>query len=124
MSACQKTIFITDDDPAVLDGMQLILERAGYLTQTYNSTKQLLETEAPYPDLFLLDKQLCGIDGLDACRYLKAQANTAHIPVIIVSATPHAGRMAADAGADGFIEKPFQSAALLAMVRQHLGSQV
>lgn len=122
MNKSRKIISITDDDPAVLEGIQLILERAGFETQVQSRAKQLIDGVLPLPDLFLLDKQLAGIDGLDACRFLKADPQTSHIPVIIVSATPHAGRLAAAAGADDFIEKPFQSMELLDVINRHLES--
>jgi CheY-like chemotaxis protein len=124
MNTSRKTISITDDDPAILEGMQLILEHAGFATQVQSRAKQLIDRSSPFPDLFLLDKQLIGIDGLDACRYLKAQPETAHIPIVIISATPHVGKLAAEAGADDFIEKPFQSTDLLDVINRHLGAAV
>lgn len=116
MNSKRQTISITDDDVAVLDGVQLILERAGYDTQIEINPRKLLDPDRAIPDLFVLDRQLSGIDGLDTCRYLKANAQTAHIPVIIVSATPHIARLAAEAGADGFLEKPFKGAELLGLI--------
>jgi DNA-binding response OmpR family regulator len=64
----------------------------------------------------LLDRQLSGQDGLKVCRFLKSQSQTKDIPVIIVSATPGIGKLAQEAGADDFIEKPFQMKELLNVV--------
>jgi DNA-binding response OmpR family regulator len=66
--------------------------------------------------LFLLDKQLSGQDGLEVCQFLKSQSDTKDIPVIIISATPGISKMAMDAGADDFLEKPFQMKELLKLV--------
>lgn len=120
MQTSRQLISVTDDDPAVLDGMQLILERAGYDTRVQSSARELMAPGAQNPALYVIDKQLIGVDGLDTCRFLKAQLSTAHIPVIIVSASPHAGALARSAGADGFLEKPFRSAELVALIARCL----
>lgn len=67
----------------------------------------LLKNNYEIPDIFLLDKQLAGSDGLEICRYLKSRDETKSIPVIMISATPGIKEMAKEAGADDFVEKPF-----------------
>ncbi|MEO8720883.1 MAG: response regulator [Ginsengibacter sp.] len=111
-----KKILITDDDEGVQDIFKLIFERAGYDVEIYGEAKSILENNYVYPDLFLLDRQLSGQDGLQVCQFLKSQSLTKDIPVIIVSATPGIGKLAQDAGADDFIEKPFQLKELLSIV--------
>ena len=111
-----KRVLVTDDDPGILDAMQLMLSRAGYAVSGLLSPQAILRGDAPVPDLYILDKQLSGADGLDVCRFLKAQPATAHIPVIIVSATPHMERLAGAACADRFLEKPFRQRELLEMI--------
>jgi DNA-binding response OmpR family regulator len=112
----KKRILITDDDEGVQDIFKLIFERAGYDVEIHGEAVPILENNYNYPDLFLLDRQLSGQDGLKVCRFLKSQAVTKHIPVIIVSATPGIGKLAKEAGADDFIEKPFQMKDLLTVV--------
>lgn len=116
----KKKIYITDDDPGVQDIFKIIFENAGYETTVYHNGKELLETKDSYPDIYILDKQLSGMDGLDICRNLKSNSNTRNIPIIIVSATPDLGVLAKAAGADDFIEKPFRKVDLLDMVARHL----
>jgi CheY-like chemotaxis protein len=82
--------------------------------------EQLLENAFETPDLFLLDKQLSGVDGMEICRFLKGQDSTRDIPVIIVSASPNLDQQAKAAGADGFIEKPFQMKFMLELLRKYL----
>lgn len=113
-------ISITEDDPAVREGLQLLLERAGYRTVAHTNPRQVLQETDLSPDIFILDRQLCGIDGLEACRKLKSATRTALVPVIIISATPHVARLAEAVGADGFLEKPFRSAELLTLIRSCL----
>ncbi|MEO8405703.1 MAG: response regulator [Chitinophagaceae bacterium] len=112
----QPRIVITDDDPGVQEIFKIIFEKAGYLTTIFSSGAQILRNDYKLPDVFLLDKQLSGMDGLDICRYLKNNPRTKDIPVIMASATPGIGKMAMEAGADDFIEKPFVTRFLLEKV--------
>ncbi|HSV11068.1 MAG TPA: response regulator [Hanamia sp.] len=112
----KKKILITDDDSGVQDIFKLIFERAGYEVAVYGEALSIFQNKFAKPDLFLLDKQLSGQDGLEVCQFLKSQSLTKDIPVIIVSATPGISKMAIDAGADDFIEKPFQMKELLKIV--------
>lgn len=114
----KKRILITDDDEGVQDIFKLIFERAGYDVDIHGGAVSILENNYNCPDLFLLDRQLSGEDGLKVCRFLKSQSLTKNIPVIIVSATPGIGRLAQEAGADDFIEKPFQMKELLKVVEK------
>ena len=115
-----KKILCADDDPSLQDVFPLIFERAGYKVTIVSNGKQLLENEFETPDLFLLDKQLSGVDGMEICRFLKAQDSTRDIPVIIVSASPNLNEQAKAAGADDFIEKPFQMKFLLELLRKYI----
>lgn len=119
-----KKVLITDDDPGMQDAFRLIFERAGYETEVLSNANPILEGTAGVPDIYILDKQLSGVDGLDVCRFLKAQPHTADIPIIMVSATPDVARLAREACADGFLEKPFQQRELLAMVAELLAEKV
>ena len=71
-----KKILITDDDEGVQDIFKLIFERAGYDVEIYGEAKSILENNYVYPDLFLLDRQLSGQDGVQVCQFLKSQSLT------------------------------------------------
>ncbi len=114
----KKKILITDDDEGVQDIFKLIFERAGYDVEIFGEALSILENNYKQPDLFVLDRQLSGQDGLKVCKFLKSQDSTKNIPVIIVSATPGIGKLAIEAGADDFIEKPFQIKDLLGVVQK------
>lgn len=114
----KKKILITDDDEGIQDIFKIIFERAGYDVEILAEPLPILKNNFASPDLFLLDRQLSGYDGLSICRFLKNQSSTKDIPVIIVSATPGIDKLANEAGADDFIEKPFQMKDLLSLVEK------
>lgn len=116
----KKKILVTDDDPGIRDIFKIIFETAGYDVQMIINGDDLLNNKFDIPDLFLLDKQLSGVDGIDICRYLKEQKATSHLPVIMISANPNIGKLSEAAGADAYIEKPFEVKHLLEMVERYI----
>lgn len=117
-----KKILVADDDPAILDAIQIILEDEGYdvLTTVDGETVAVMFEEQP--DLLLLDIWMSGQDGRDICRALKSQASTDKIPIIMISANRETETIAKAAGADDFIAKPFEMEDLLAKVARHLSA--
>ena len=114
-----KRILIIDDDPGIQDVLKIIFERAGYTVFIEANADVILHDDYPLPDVFLLDRYLSGIDGLDICRHLKASPYSSHIPVIMISATPDMAPLAAAAGANDFIEKPFNISDLIKIIEKH-----
>ena len=114
-----KKIIVVEDDPALQHAMELIFERGGYDVSILATGEEALDPTLALPDIFVLDKQLSGIDGLDICRFLKSQAATADIPVIMLSANPAIGRLSQEAGATDFLEKPFKLKNLLELVEKY-----
>ena len=115
-----KHIILVDDDPAIQDAFRLILTHAGYEVTVYSNGRSLLTSGYTLPQLFILDKQLSGADGVDICRYLKQRPATSAIPVIILSASSHTRHQALAAGANAFLEKPCSLKDLLASVEQYI----
>jgi CheY-like chemotaxis protein len=116
----KKKIVVVEDDPDILISVSMILENAGYEVARFSSGQPLLERAYQIPDLFILDKRIPHIDGLDLCRHLKNRPETKDIPVIIISASPKFGTQALKAGANAFLAKPFQMSTLVRMVEQHI----
>ena len=104
----KKRILFVDDDAAIRDAVQIMLEHEGYSVALLESGNSLLTEDFPLPDLFILDKQLLGVDGLDICRFLKKEKRTLHLPILMLSASPQITRLAKEACADGSLEKPFR----------------
>src|SRR5260221_10110010 len=112
----RKRIVVVDDDDSVREIFGLILQRAGYDVELIGDANQILKRKFRLPDLFLIDKLLSGHDGLDICRFLKAQRDTGNIPVVMVSASPDIRTLSEKAGADDCIEKPFEMMHLLSVI--------
>lgn len=112
----RKKIFVAEDDPDILYTMATMLEGAGYHVRVASSGTPILSGNYSWVDLFILDKQMTDIDGLDICRHLRGQTATKNTPVIIISAHPKAGNEALEAGANDYIQKPFEMHYLLNVV--------
>jgi len=112
----RKRIIIADDDPGIQDIFSIIFEKAGFDFEIKKDGDDLLKNKFTPPDLFLVDKQLSGYNGLDVCRHLKNQKKTRNIPIIMISAAPDIGSVAQECGADSYIEKPCELQTLLKLV--------
>jgi len=84
-----------------------------------NGQEALDKTVQEHPDLILLDVMMPGMDGFEVCRRVKSDPDTAHIPVVMVTALTDAEDKVKglDAGADDFLSKPINDIALMARVR-------
>jgi CheY-like chemotaxis protein len=116
----KKKILIADDDRTILDVIKIILDRAGYITETTPNGKTLLNRPPKEFDLILLDVKMSGVDGFFICKHLKSQESTKNIPIIMVSAIPELKNLTENAGADGYLEKPFNTQELLHTVEQFM----
>ena len=121
MQSKRKKILVVDDEPDILEFLQVILEEEGYFVLISQKAEYLEQLHnGGLPDLILLDVLLSGKDGREIVKYLKHQEETKHIPVIMFSAHPSAEQTALEAGAEDFIAKPFEIDDLLARVAQYL----
>ncbi|WP_158824768.1 response regulator [Mucilaginibacter lacusdianchii] len=111
-----KRILIADDDPGIVDAVEMILDFHGYdVSSTYNGT-DVLSLNGNHPDVLLLDIWMSGCDGRDICRELKAKDETRFIPVLMISASKDIKQSAMDSGADDFIAKPFDMDELISKI--------
>ena len=118
-SAVKRRIVIIDDDPGIRDIFGIIFEREGYIIELKSNGEGILDNSLVLPDLFFIDKQLSGFNGLDLCRSLKRRVATSHIPVIMISASPDIATLSKEAGADDYLEKPFDISYLLKMAERY-----
>ncbi|MEJ1969577.1 MAG: PleD family two-component system response regulator [Rhizomicrobium sp.] len=89
------------------------------VVSAFNGLECLAKMEQATPDIVLLDVMMPGMDGFEVCRRIKSNPKTAHIPVVMVTALDQPSDRVAglEAGADDFLTKPVDDAALFARVR-------
>ncbi len=113
-------VLIVDDVPANLKVLEAKLSQHYYEVMTAPDGPSALARigEEP-PDIVLLDVMMPGMDGYEVCRRIKANSETAHIPVVMVtSLTEQSERISGlESGADDFLTKPINDVALISRVR-------
>ncbi|HVY44772.1 MAG TPA: hybrid sensor histidine kinase/response regulator [Minicystis sp.] len=113
-------LLLVDDEPANLDVMERMLRRLGHeIERAADGRAGLAAFAARRPDLVLLDMMMPDMDGLEVLEKLKAAPGGDAVPVVLVTAHHDREHRIAglEAGADDFIEKPLDSALLVARVR-------
>ena len=116
-------ILVVDDNEVNVELLVAILASEHYVVSTAtDGFKALAKIAAEKPDIILLDVMMPGLDGFEVCRLIKADPMMADIPVIMVTALSAVDDLVKgfEAGADDFVNKPFDGLALLARVRLQL----
>ncbi len=114
-------ILIADDDPGIVDAVEMMLSFYGYeVNYTYNGSDVLKLKPEELPDLLLLDIWMSGVDGRDVCREIKAKAGMCKLPVLMISASKDVAQSALNAGADAFMTKPFDMQQLISNIENLL----
>jgi DNA-binding response OmpR family regulator len=112
-------ILVVDDDPDMVDMLRQALDAAGHSVETaLTGPEGLHKAQQAPPDLILLDLLLPELNGYNVCQTLRQVPATASIPVIMMTVLPgEFPRMAGvEAGADAYVNKPFQLEELLSQV--------
>ena len=113
-------VFVVDDNEANRELLSQDLEAEGFsVTCLANGRACIAATQAEPPDVILLDIQMAEMDGMETCRQLKADPNTAHVPVLFVTGhrSDDATAVAAlRAGGNDFLTKPYSVPILVARV--------
>lgn len=110
-------MLIAEDHPDLITAMTMIFDRAGHSVLTARDGRTTLDlTRGCRPDLVVLDVAMPGMTGLQVCRTLRADPQTAATAILIVSswALPAAVQDGLAAGADDYLIKPFRNDELLA----------
>ncbi|MFT3749105.1 MAG: response regulator [Agriterribacter sp.] len=102
-----KTIVLIDDDAAIREAFTLMLRTDKFRVIALPDGREVLTEQVTTPDLFVIDRHLSGMNGLDICRFIKGSEKYKKILVFIFSAVPDDVGIYKAVGADCFIAKPF-----------------
>lgn len=110
-------ILVVDDDPGIGEVVQLFLRAEGFDTRIATNGPEALAVFDEYePNLVLLDLNLPGLDGISVCRAIRETSGT---PIVMLTARTDTQDIVAglEAGADDYVEKPFNEKVLVARIR-------
>jgi len=118
-------VLLVEDEAALRETLEEILELNNFEVKVAGSGEEALEIIYTWiPDLIVSDIMMPGITGFDLIRKVHSQSELAEIPFIFLSAlaSREDQNNGIDAGAKGYITKPFKSAELIALIKQLISS--
>ncbi len=118
-----RTVLVADDDPSILDFTSRVVTKAGHRVIRAERGDVALElVRKEHPNLVFLDVLMPGLDGLEVCKAIRADATLAGTPVILLSAMGEDRLITATktAGADGYLTKPMRLDAMRAVLAERL----
>ncbi len=110
-------ILIVDDEPALSEPLEFLLQREGYDTAVAaDGVTALSKFDSEDPDLVLLDLMLPGLSGTEVCRQIRTRSN---VPIIMLTAKDSEVDIVVglELGADDYVTKPYSTRELLARMR-------
>ncbi|MBM4134368.1 MAG: response regulator transcription factor [Nitrospira sp.] len=119
-SSAGKKILIVEDEKDIRDLVKLYLDKEGYrISAAVTGLDGLKLVKSEHPDLVILDLMLAEMDGLEVCKRIRADPDTALLPVIMLTAKADESDVVVglELGADDYITKPFSPKALVARVK-------
>lgn len=117
--AVAPSIFVVDDDPLILAFLQTALAPQGYSVELFETGERMLgKVQTALPALFVVDVRLPTTDGIELVRTLRSIAACAEIPILMLTGEGRLDRivMAMQAGANGYLMKPFSPEQLNAKI--------
>jgi DNA-binding response OmpR family regulator len=124
LSARVPVLLVADDDEDILAMVQFRLARSGFeVVVARDGEEALLLAREQHPDLAVLDWTMPKASGLEVLRAIRAGADTAGIPVVLLTARASDADIQAgfEAGADDYIAKPFSPQELASRVQAIVG---
>ncbi|MEM1330566.1 MAG: response regulator transcription factor [Planctomycetota bacterium] len=115
----RRSVLIVDDEPDLLELLEVNLARAGFQTATARNGREALSlVEQSPPDLVLLDIMMPELSGTEVASRLRAKPTTASIPIIMLTAKGEEVDeiVGLTVGADDYVTKPFSTKVLLARI--------
>ena len=120
MPMAKPRILIIEDERGLTEVLTYNLQREGYETVVcHDGLEGLRKAQVNPPDLVILDLMLPSMDGLEVCRQLRAGKQTAHVPILMLTAKSEETDQVVgfSVGADDYVTKPFSVKVLLQRIR-------
>ncbi|NQT37271.1 MAG: diguanylate cyclase [Planctomycetes bacterium] len=120
MTPTNYSVFLVDDDPAILRLLGHWLEKAGYTVRPFDNGEEALEAiESQCPDFLITDWEMPGMNGLELCRRVRQLdlPHYVHILFLTVRSSTEETVAGLEVGADDFLSKPIDLEELLARLR-------
>lgn len=115
-------VMIIDDDRTMVTLLQTLLQLDGFeVLATFPRDDVLSEIGNNRPDLVLMDVFLTGADGIELLKKLRASPDLCSVPVVMASGMDLSDRCA-EAGANGFLLKPYTPEQLISLIRETLNA--
>jgi diguanylate cyclase (GGDEF)-like protein len=121
--AAPARVLVADDDEDIRTYLEVTLSLNGFeVVEAWDGVDALEKARRGEPDVILLDVMMPRMNGLEVLRRLREDARTAHLPIVLLTARGQSTDTVEglDAGADGYLTKPFDADVLLAHVRAAL----
>jgi len=118
-----KKILLVDDSNTVLLMEKMLLANEGYqLLTASNGREAVNRAQAEKPDLILLDVVMPDLSGFEACKQIRARADTREIPVIMVTTRSEATnvQIGFESGCNDYVTKPINGVELITKIKNHL----
>jgi DNA-binding response OmpR family regulator len=122
-ASMKPKILIVDDEPDVVQLIEYNLKAAGYdVVTAADGAEALDQARSTSPNLIILDLMLPEVDGLDVCKVLRRDRNTAGIPIVMLTAKASENDrvLGLELGADDYVTKPFSPRELVLRVKRLL----
>jgi DNA-binding response OmpR family regulator len=120
----KATILIVDDEADIVELTSMALNAYGYnVISACNGAEGAEKAMESMPDIILMDVMMPILDGIGATKKLKANEETKHIPILMLTAKAQESdiQQGIEAGADAYIIKPFDIAELIKKINSYLG---
>lgn len=129
MGETKGKILVVDDEPDVVDMLRMMLENASYeVVSAYDGKEGIEKAKMEKPDAIVLDLMMPSMDGFEACKEMKNDADLKDIPVLVLTAigrhfsdTKYARSLGLGLESDDYIDKPVDPNVLLNRIAGLLG---
>jgi two-component system response regulator MprA len=107
-TARKASILVVDDDPGIVNFLELALLDEGYAVRVAGNGREALDQVGDFhPDLILLDMNMPVMDGWEFCERLRSRGAEGAVPIILMTAAQEAPSRSMEIDAQGFLGKPF-----------------